>query len=214
MTHADSEKIVAGLLRDHLGARPGDPKTEAADARRAKNPEPIAAPVVEASPPPPPRAPAMPRPARAASPRARREPAKRGSPHTDYVTWEPPTESDDNKPILHANETDHPPPRFTVSDAPVTAATAVAPSAPAEDPSDSQIFVNVGRRDGANAGDIQKLLEDRAGISRDETARIRVRDRNTFVTVKRELAEKAIAALVGQVIGGRTLVAEVARPRT
>jgi hypothetical protein len=41
-----------------------------------------------------------------------------------------------------------------------------------------------------------------------------VRDRNTFVTVKRELAEKAIAALLGQVIGGRTLVAEVARPRT
>jgi ATP-dependent RNA helicase DeaD len=216
MTHADSEKIIAGLLRDHLGARPGDPKTEAADARRARNPEPIAAPVVEPPAPAPPRAPAAPRPARAGSARGRREPPKRGSPHTDYVTWEPPTESDDNRPILHGSDTDPPPPRFTVSDGPLPAraAPAVASSVPVDDPSDSQIFVNVGRRDGANAVDIQKLLEDRAGISRDETSRIRVRDRNTFVTVKRELTEKAIAALVGQVIGGRTLVAEVARPRT
>jgi ATP-dependent RNA helicase DeaD len=205
MTHADSEKIIAGLLRDHLGARPGDPKTEAADARRAKNPEPIAAPVAEPVVSPPPRGPSMPRPLRNTPTRGRREPAKRGSPHTDYVTWEPPTESDDNKPILTASDLDPPVPRFTVSD---------APASEAEDPSVSQIFVNVGRRDGANAVDIQKLLEDRAGISRDETAQIRVRDRNTFLTVKRELVEKAIAALVGQVIGGRTLVAEVARPRT
>ena len=220
MTHADSEKIIAGLLRDHLGARPGDPKTEAADARRAKNPEPIAAPAVEPPAPAPQRAPAMPRPARTGNARGRREPPKRGAPHTDYVTWEPPTESDDNRPILEGSDTDPPPPRFTVSDGPLPAraapgvASSVASPVPVDDPSDSQIFVNVGRRDGANAVDIQKLLEDRAGISRDETSRIRVRDRNTFVTVKRELTEKAIAALVGQVIGGRTLVAEVARPRT
>ncbi len=220
ITHADCEKIIAGLLRDHLGARPGDPKTEAADARRAKNPEPMALPVsAPPAPSAPARSPSMPRPMRNGPVRGRGAPAreaKRGSPHADYVTWEPPTESDDNKPIFNGNDNAPPTPGFTVSDAPLTAAPKAAPAAEpiAEDPSVSQIFVNVGRRDGANAVDIQKLLEDRAGISRDETSQIRVRDRNTFVTMKRELVEKAITALAGQVIGGRTLVAEVARPRT
>ena len=46
-----------------------------------------------------------------------------------------------------------------------------------------------------------------------ETGNIRVRDRITFVTVKKELAERAIQALAGQVIGGRTVVAEPARDK-
>jgi ATP-dependent RNA helicase DeaD len=45
LTHPSVEQILAGLLRDHLGAREGtgqDPATEAAEARRARNPPPVA----------------------------------------------------------------------------------------------------------------------------------------------------------------------------
>ncbi len=40
LTHEDGERIMAGLLRDHLGARGGDVVGEAAEARRARNPPP------------------------------------------------------------------------------------------------------------------------------------------------------------------------------
>jgi ATP-dependent RNA helicase DeaD len=48
LTHESAERVIAGLIRDHLGARPGDPVQLAAEARRAKNPEPMA--VTTASP--------------------------------------------------------------------------------------------------------------------------------------------------------------------
>ena len=314
MTHYDAEKIVAGLLRDHLGARPIDPATEAADARRARNPAPIlpleplpelraapaapvraatfaaTAPSVVAPPPSPPAVPAVPegkdrgreaewraprpredasdartgpgapprREARGRGPRDAAAPARearprrdpRGSagvPHKSFTSWEPPEESDDDKPILAGGVPVAPisEPKFTVSDAPFDAAPPPAPSRPSreakpqaarpaqdreperdkprerepalielpDDPSFVQIFVNVGRRDGARAGDIQELLEKNGSMPVGETGRIRVRDRMTFVSVKKELLEKAIEALAGQVIGGRNVVAELAKPR-
>ena len=45
-------------------------------------------------------------------------------------------------------------------------------------------------------------------------AGIRVRDRMSFVSVKKEAFERAVAALSGQVLGGRTVVAELARGRS
>jgi hypothetical protein len=81
------------------------------------------------------------------------------------------------------------------------------------DPSLSNIFLNVGRRDGVNPEELQKLLADAGGIPQSETGNIRVRDRITFVTVKKELADRAIQTLAGQVIGGRTVVAEPARDK-
>lgn len=82
-----------------------------------------------------------------------------------------------------------------------------------DDASLSNIFLNVGRRDGVNPGDLQKLLAETGGIPETETSNIRIRDRITFVTVKKELAERAIEILAGQVFGGRTVVAEHARDR-
>jgi hypothetical protein len=82
-----------------------------------------------------------------------------------------------------------------------------------DDASLSNIFLNVGRRDGVNPEDLQKLLADQGGIPQSETSNIRVRDRITFVTVKKELADRAIKALAGQVLGGRTVVAEPARDK-
>jgi ATP-dependent RNA helicase DeaD len=83
----------------------------------------------------------------------------------------------------------------------------------ADDPTVSNIFLNVGKRDGVNPEDLQKMLADAGGIPQSETSNIRVRDRITFVTVKRELADRAIQALAGQVIGGRTVIAEPARDK-
>jgi len=82
-----------------------------------------------------------------------------------------------------------------------------------DDASLSNIFLNVGRRDGVNPEDLQKLLADAGGIPQSETSNIRVRDRITFVTVKKELADRAIKTLAGQVMGGRTVVAEPARDK-
>jgi len=77
----------------------------------------------------------------------------------------------------------------------------------------AQIFVNVGRRDGARPGDLQRVLTEIGGIARKDTGRIRIRDKISFVAVRRDLAEKAVTALTGSTIGGRSVVAEPARER-
>ena len=76
-----------------------------------------------------------------------------------------------------------------------------------------QIFVNVGKRDGAAPTDLQRMLTENAGIDRKDTGRIRVRDRNSFVSVRIGDLDKALAAFVGQVFGGRSVIAERARER-
>ena len=82
-----------------------------------------------------------------------------------------------------------------------------------DDPNLSNIFLNVGKRDGVNPEELQRMLAETGGIPEAETGNIRVRDRITFVTVKKELADRAIQALAGQVIGGRTVIAEPARDK-
>ena len=252
LTHAEAERIVAGLLRDHLGARGGDVSTEAAEARRARNPPPVPvaeprpAPVVAALAPPPgvarndaPRGRSDDPRRRAAEPRRgpRVEGPKRGAPVASYASWEPPEEADDEKPILaDEDDTTSPLPRFTVEgeSAPQPAERAARPDrAPSRDraprvergdrdrdrdreeapPGFVQLFVNVGKREGVRGGDLQKLLSDK-GIPEADAGRIRVRDRMSFVAVKKEAVEKVIGALNGLVFGGRTVVAELARGRS
>jgi ATP-dependent RNA helicase DeaD len=84
--------------------------------------------------------------------------------------------------------------------------------APTSDGDFLQVFINVGRREGLQAGDLQKLLSDK-GLGEVSSAGIRVRDRAAFVRVRRDLFDRAVAALSGEVIGGRTVVAELARER-
>lgn len=74
-----------------------------------------------------------------------------------------------------------------------------------------EIFVNVGRRDGAKPSDFQGLLEQH-GIT-GEADYIRVRHSHAFVGVRGELAERAVAALNGAQIAGQTASAELARRR-
>jgi ATP-dependent RNA helicase DeaD len=182
LTHENAERIVAGLLRDHLGARGGDVQATASEARRARNPEPQA--------PTRPQAPAR------SHPEAR--------PHAPPKPKAPPPPRDrESAPSL---------PRYTESDAPPPPAREErggADEAPLS-PDFVQMFVNVGKREGVRASDLQKLLTDK-GIAPEETGRIRIRDRMSFVPVKKTAFERAVAALAGHVIGGRTIVAELAK---
>jgi len=163
-------------------------------------------------------------------------------PHASFATWEPKVENDDDQPIFTepaASPREAPAPPSPspsarraasseplpvviardTSGAPISAepksegpGAGRPPSSSFDEPGYAQIFVNVGRRDGARPGDLQRLLEA-SGLPALETARIRVRERNTFLSVKKELVERAVAALAGQVLGGRSLIAELARPR-
>ncbi len=246
LTHEDAERILAGLLRDHLGARAGDPPTEAAEARRARNPPPQPAPVVtpivtkdaprsvpERSAPESRPAGDTERPVALRSGPGRGEPRRRDAqrePRTrdreprgasaSFTRWQPPNEADDDRPILHPQQerdSSSRLPGITVSDAAGDATDRGARVVDAVDdlPRSSddgflQLFVNVGKRDGVRASDLQKLLSDR-GVAVDPSAGIRMRDRMTFVRVPKELFDEAVAALTGQVLGGRTVVAELAR---
>jgi ATP-dependent RNA helicase DeaD len=247
LSHEQVETVIAGLLRDHLGARPEAPE-EATAARRAKAPRPaetrapIAPPaartphavvpraaVARAAEPtaqtaaPAPRAPA------AAPARVERE-RERG--RTDR-------ERPRREPLVRTNGRGHAAdhddlPRYTVSEAtpgdsprsaPRAAATppkAAFKPAPADErnedadsgpaPGVAEIYVSIGRRDGARPSDIQTILEQH-GLLAEQTDYIRVRHRNSFVGVKTEYLEKAVSALNGAAIAGKPAFAEPARQR-
>jgi ATP-dependent RNA helicase DeaD len=162
-------------------------------------------------------------------------------PHASFATWEPPAETDDDQPIFAditlggVTERPGPPAPGPLSPgaSPRGPAPRIVPALPpfpdlpplprateGDAPSRTlgdeagfvQIFVNVGRREGTRPGDLQRILEG-AGVSPADTGRIRVRERNSFVSVKKELLERAVAAFSGQIIGGRPVVAEPARAR-
>ena len=75
-----------------------------------------------------------------------------------------------------------------------------------------QVFVNVGTREGVRAHDLQRLLAE-SGVAPSDVGGVRVRDRMSFVRVRRGAFDRAVAGLSGQVISGRTVVAELARGR-
>jgi ATP-dependent RNA helicase DeaD len=157
-TYPDAERIVAGLLRDHLGARGGDASAEASEARRARNPPP--APLAQ----------------------VRREARREDG-------------------------------SGTATSAPAAAPTPAVASASATDSSGLvQLFVNIGSRDGLRPADLLKMLTD-AGVDPAETGGIRVRDRMSFVGVRKASVERAVTALSGHVFGGRKTFAEPARSR-
>jgi ATP-dependent RNA helicase DeaD len=76
------------------------------------------------------------------------------------------------------------------------------------------LFVNVGRKDGAKASDFYTVLKDRAGVTIDDTDYVNVRQRHTFIGLRRELVERVLGALNGAVIAGREAAAEPSRTRS
>jgi len=189
LTHDQADAIVAGLLRDHLGARP-DALDEATAARRARPPTPIAdaeparekPPEVVAVAPAPPRE-RPPRNART-GPSAGAEP-----PRTERSGRRP--EERLEPPVSDPRSEDEPAPRE-------------------EDRAPNELYVSVGRRDGAKPSDYHAVLEA-AGIGPESLDYVRVRHRHAFVSVREELLDKALAALNGAMIAGRRANAERAR---
>jgi len=183
LSHEAAEQIVAGLVRDHLGARPEAIELAAA-ARRSK---------VVASVEPTALAPAPVRSIAAAEPVAR---------HGEHES---------RGPRLRR---ERPPRRPETADDGLEVKWTMGAETLTSDPAFAEIFVNLGRRDGVTASDFQRVLGDVAQISRSETGKIRVRDRSSFVSVKREFLEKALAALNGASFSGKVAQAEPARARS
>jgi hypothetical protein len=75
-----------------------------------------------------------------------------------------------------------------------------------------EAFVNVGRDDGVHASDVQQALSN-AGVSDDDTAYVRIRQRHTFIGVRPGLLDRVVSGLSGQTIAQRSVEAQPARPR-
>jgi len=236
LTHDDAENLIASLLVNVLGAQLAS-ADEAQKARRAKNPPPVvevkettpASVTIEPKPETKPetkpeRAPIRtssgpvvaaarvdaPRDARADRPRN----ARFRGPATELTDWSPPDEPDDELPIVSneqrrqkAEAREPKKPREVREE---------RPREPREDEPTSDLttlFVNSGRRDGLKPADLLEVLDKRGAIEAEAVGRVRLRDRNTFLDVRPDVADRAIAALKGAVVHGRTLNAELARPR-
>jgi len=210
LTHDDGERIIAGLLRDHLGARGDDVVATAAEKRRARNPEPQPAPKPASEPEtaregvrdgvreaPARRRPEAPRTRERAERPDRPERAERVERTDPTVRAVAPREAP-------AADSGSALPGFTIDEPHTT------PSG--EPPGFLELFVNIGRREGVRTADLEQLLSGK-GIAQTDMGGIRVRDRMTFISVKKEALDRVTAALAGQVIGGRTVVAELARGR-
>jgi ATP-dependent RNA helicase DeaD len=75
-----------------------------------------------------------------------------------------------------------------------------------------EAFVNVGRDDGVRTSDLHQALST-AGVSQDDTAYVRIRQRHTFIGVRQGLLDRVVAGLNGQKIAQRLVEAQPARPR-
>ena len=254
LSHDEAETIVAGLLRDHLGARP-DAVDEATAARRtrgskgsaANEPAPLPAPAPAPTPdngtPPERRRERSRERDERSRDRSREGSPRESSPRESSPRESSPREGSRERPRQPAARVERAPrytveddaaPRYTVAAEPVQGFTVAAEPTPtprvepdpgtflslggegAEDEpgegtsSGSEIYVSVGRRDGAKPSDFEAVLTA-AGIGADVTEYIRVRHRHAFVSVQPEKVEQAIAVLNGAMIAGRKANAERAR---
>ncbi len=205
LSHDEAERVVAGLLREHLGTRAElghDVPGESAEARRAKLPPPAAEPEE------------APRPARSASTSTsaegrsssrerRRERGDRGErgergerkPRAPVAVE---AGENDDLGIVARIEGEEAPVRLEAEDA-----------GPAED--FRELFVNVGRRDGLKPGELVALVTGEGGLSAADVGHVRVRDTSSFLSVRAEHVDRAIELLAGQVVDGRVVQAERAR---
>ncbi len=162
---------------------------------------------------------------------------RRGTPVAAFANWQPPIEEGDDEPLLPSRGKDEP--RAEIAAAPAERVRDERPRGerprddrPRDDrPRDdrprepqpneaideasyAELFVGVGRRDGARAQDLLRALVEGAGIDKDTIRRIRVRDRHAFVAVLKEDAARAIEKLHNTPIAEKATVSvELARER-
>lgn len=236
LTHDAAETILAGLLRDHLGARP-DAAEQAAAARRSTKAPQGAEPRREEK-----RedkreekkerrredAPAGRREKRRERPavslrvdeRAGGEgPTELDLRRPDIESWAPPPEPGDDEPIFRWEEKPMPTTEIRPSPAPGPRASErdahdTTPPPAAESDELAEVFVSVGRRDGAHADDFQRAIAERSDLPAERVVRVRVRDRHAFVSVRRDDLDRAVRALDGATIAGKSARAEPGRSRS
>ncbi len=230
LTHEQAERVVAGLIREHLGARPETVEVATA-ARRAKLPPPTAA--------RPALVPITAQPSPAAAPVAAAPvvatpvvtiPTATARAASAPVTQTQPPERRDTRPLRSRRDRPRDGDEFTytVQDLPstnVAVSTSYSPSATSFSPSTSashvkevnsvegpeaEVFVNLGRRDGLHEGELVALLRNQ-GLTVGDGQSVRIRDRHTFVSVQREQLAAALAALDGSELAGKKARAEEAR---
>lgn len=208
LTHEQAEAVVAGLLRDHLGARP-DAQEEATAARRARGPRPVER---EPEPAPAPEVAAR-RPVSAPAPEVSvRRPVP--APAPEVVARRPVSAPDLVAGGLGPNQVVEAPAPVAFADSASRSTHALAPAQGAEPPSlpgdVTELFVNLGRRQGVVPRDYERLLEAH-GVPREAVAYIRVRQRNTFLAVQNGVLDRVLSLLNGAQIAGRNLRAEPSR---
>jgi ATP-dependent RNA helicase DeaD len=224
-THDAAERIIAGIVRDHLGARP-TASEQAAAARRAAAPRPVrgsgASSAGRGAPPKAPRFADKERPERKERP-APELPVPPAGPVADAPdagttaagppagSSEPPTQPKARREHKQRAEVEGP----TLPPVPRREPPAEAPrdvnGRPARNPHAAELFVSIGRKDGARASDFYAVLEQRAGITIDDTDYVNVRQRHTFIGLPKDLLAKALEALNGATIAGREATAEPSR---
>lgn len=193
LSHEQSEIILAGLLRDHLGARP-DALEEATAARRAgpatstsRGRDGAPAESVQRT-----------RSTSNLEPKAKpaAEPASTNPDHAEEYARD-----GGRRRTRAAQDT------VEDMDAPEDESGANAPRSDL-----SEIFVNVGRRDGVTPRDFHALLATKGiGDEIASTGYVKVKHRHTFVGVPRPLLEQTILALNGATIAGKLALAEPSR---
>ena len=194
LTHDDAERIVAGLLRDHLGARGGDVGDRAAEARRARNPEPVAEPRSGGASTTSPSARGGPaRPPRSSRPSAERDGAAcAAAPRAGRDRPSLARRADGSRPASPCQGGRRSPrSRASRSRARDGGAARRRLSGLRCNCSSTSESARV-----CAPADLQRLLADK-GIGRDDTGGIRVRDKMTFVSVKKEAFDRVVAALAG-----------------
>jgi ATP-dependent RNA helicase DeaD len=198
LTHEQAVLVVGGLLRHYLGESQPAQQTASAARRSALPVAAVDAPASSCAPPNPRETktdsradPPAPRSRRGASERQRRQPPSQSPPPRRM------TEEDPNEPFAYTV--------MDVSEAPE----------PLRDLTEgvAEIYVNVGRKDGARPQDFHAVLDQAVELAQDGTGYVRVKQRHTFIGVRKDLVDTALNALNGATIAGKQAAAELARAR-
>ncbi len=226
-THENAEAIIAGLLRDHLGARPAA-ADQAAAARRSMVPRPVADGAAPQPTGPGPRREAR----REAASRPNREHPKNTTngmtprePIEDVAAATPPSPGRSETRASPEPRQAPEPPRAEMSGSvrdpgrgtkpqPADRRDAPGSNDPGRSPESVELFVGIGRKDGARASDFYAALDQLAGITIDDTEYVNVRQRHTFIGLRQNLVQRALDALNGAVIAGRPAAPELSRSRS
>lgn len=219
LSHEAAEIIVAGLLRDRLGARP-ETQESASALRRSRAPRPLEA--SDTSQPPASEEPGE-KPPREGGKRRKKD--KRKKRRVDEaqadarVSDHERTDEEADRPAdgqaeARAGRRDVSPESAGPSNGRHDAlpARAEPPEEEAEEEEAARIFVNLGRRHGVRREDVREVLEEQ-GFEDEDIAFVKVRERHTYVGVAPDLETRALQALDGASIRGKTAQAEKARAK-